>query len=85
MYLLTRTFELMYYCFGELPDCTAVKQDELYIGTEDPDFGVVGVCCRCPDCIERSERASGFLNSFCHISVCTSIVLTDYAAQVGKF
>ena len=31
----------MYDGFGELPGCTAVKQDGLYIGTEDPDFGVV--------------------------------------------
>ena len=74
----------MYDGFNELPGCTAVRQNGLYVGIEDPDFGVVGVCCGYPDCNERSERASGFLNSFCHISVCTFIVLTDYAAQVGK-
>ena len=51
----------MYDGFGELPGFTAVKQNGLYIGIEDPDFGVVGVCCRSPDFIERSERASGFL------------------------
>jgi hypothetical protein len=28
--------------FSELPGFTAVKHDGLYIGTEDPDFGVVG-------------------------------------------
>jgi hypothetical protein len=75
----------MYDGFSELPGCTAVKQNGLYIGIEDPDFGVVGVCCCSADCIEDSERASGSLNSFCHISVCTSTVLTDYAAQGGKF
>jgi len=69
----------MYDGFSELPGFTDVKQDGLYVGTEDPDFGVVAVCCRSPDCVERSERASAFLNSFCHICV-----LTDYVAQVGK-
>ena len=75
----------MYDGFGELPGFTAVKQNGLYFGTEDPDFGVIRVCCTPPDCVESSERTLGFLNSFCHIPVCTSIVLTDYAAQVGKF
>ena len=75
---IDENLQLMYDGFGELPGFTAVKQNELYIGTEDPDFGVVGVCCRSPDCVERSERASGFLNSFCHISVCSSIVLTEH-------
>jgi len=74
----------MYDGFGELPGCTGVKQNGLYIGNEDADFGVVGVWCGYPDCVERSKRASGFLNSFCHISVCTCIVLTDCAGQVGK-
>ena len=31
----------MYDGFSELPGFTAVKQKELYIGIEDPDFGVV--------------------------------------------
>ena len=33
----------MYDGFSELLRFTAVKQDGLYIGIEDPDFGVVGV------------------------------------------
>ena len=53
---------MIYGGFGELPGCTAVKQDGIWIGIEDPDFGVVGVCCRSPDCNERSERASGSKN-----------------------
>jgi len=80
-----RIFSVFCGCIYWLPDFTTVKQNGLYIGIEDPDFGVIGVCCRSPDCIERSEHASGSLNSFCHISVCTSIVLTDYATQAGKF
>ena len=76
----------MYDGFSKLPDFTAVKQDGLYVGTEDPYFGVIGVCCRSPDCVGCSERASTFLDSFCHISVrASSVVLADYAAQVGKF
>ena len=55
----------MYDGFSELPGFTTVKQNGLYSGIEDPDFGVVGVCCRSPDCIECYECASGFLNSFC--------------------
>jgi hypothetical protein len=34
----------MYDGFGELAGFTAVKQNGLYIGTENPDFGVVRVC-----------------------------------------
>ena len=30
----------MYDDFSELPGFTAVKQNGLYIGIEDPDFGV---------------------------------------------
>jgi len=71
----------MYDGFRELSGFTAVKQNGIYTGIQNHDFGVVGVCCRSPDCIEGSERVSVFLNSFCHISVCTSIVLTDYAAR----
>ena len=48
--------------FSKLPGFTAIKQDGLYVGIEDPYFGV---CCRSPDCVECSERASSFLNSFC--------------------
>jgi len=54
---------------------TAIKQVGLCVGIEDPYFGVIGVCCRSPDCIECSERTSSFLNSFCHISVRASITL----------
>jgi len=75
----------MYDGFGKLPGFTAVKQDRLYVGIEDPYFGVIRVCCRSPDCVECSECTSSFLDSFCHISVCTSVVLADYAAKVGKF
>jgi hypothetical protein len=75
----------MYDGFSELPGFTAVKQDELCVGIEDPYFGVIRVWCQSPDCVECSERASSFLDSFCHISLRTSIFLADYAAQVGKF
>jgi hypothetical protein len=77
--------ELMYDGFSKLPGFTAIKQDGLYIGIDDPYFGVNRVCCQSPDCVECSERASSFLNSFCHISVHASIVLADYTAQIGKF
>jgi hypothetical protein len=65
---IDENLQLMYDGYGELPGCTAVKQNGLYVGIEDPDFGVVGVCCGSPDRIGRSERPSGFLNSFCRIS-----------------
>ena len=39
----------MYDGFSELPGCTGLKQNGLYIGIEDPDFGVVGVWCGSPD------------------------------------
>jgi len=77
--------ELMYDGFSKLPGLTTVKQDGLYIGIEDPYFGVITVRCRSPDCVDCSERASSFLDSFCHISARTSVVLADYAAQIGKF
>ena len=57
----------MYDGFGELPGFTALKQNGLYIGNEDPDFGVIRVSRRSPECVERSERVSGFLNYFFHI------------------
>jgi len=75
----------MYDGFSKLPGFTAIKQDGLYVGIEDPYFGVIRVCCRSPYSIECSERASSFLNSFCHISVRASIVLADYTTQMGKF
>jgi hypothetical protein len=75
----------MYDGFSKLPGCTAIKQDGLYVGIEDPYFGVIRVCCRSPDYIECSERALSPLNSFCHISVRASIVLADFTAQIGKF
>jgi len=75
----------MYDGFSKLPGLTTVKQDGLYIGIEDPYFGVITVRCRSPDCVDCSERASSFLDSFCHISARTSVVLADYAAQIGKF
>jgi hypothetical protein len=70
----------MYNSFGELPGFTAVKQNGLHVGIEDSYFSVVGTRCSSPDCVERSERTSGFLNSFCHVSVCTSNALADHAA-----
>jgi hypothetical protein len=74
----------MYDGFSKLPGFTAIKQDGLYVGIEDPYFSVIRVCCQSPDCVECSERASSFLNSFCHISVHASIVLADYTAQIGN-
>ena len=58
---IDENLRLMHDGFSDLPGFTAVKQDGLHIGIEDPDFGVVGVCCRSPDSTERSERASGYL------------------------
>ena len=55
----------MYDGFSELPGFTDIKQDGLYVGTEDPYFGVITVSCRSPDCFDCSERASSFLDSFC--------------------
>ena len=46
---------MIYDGFGELPGYTAVKQNGLYIGIEDPDFDVIGVCCRSPDCVESLQ------------------------------
>jgi len=46
----------MYDGLSKLPGFTAVKQDGLYVGIEDPYFGVIRVCCRSPDCVECSER-----------------------------
>jgi hypothetical protein len=71
----------MYDGFSKLPGFTAIKQDGLYVGIEDPYFGVIRVCCRSPDCVECSKHSSSFLNSFCHISVHASIVLADYSAR----
>ena len=34
--------------------------------------------------VEYSEHTTGFLNSHCHVFVCTSFVLTDYTVQIGK-
>jgi len=75
----------MYDGFGKLPDFTAIKQDRLYVGIEDPYFGVVRIYCRSPDCVECSECTSSFLDSFYHISVHASVVFANYAAQIGKF
>ena len=41
----------MYDGFSKLPGCTAIKQDGLYVGIEDPYFGVIRVCSRSPDSI----------------------------------
>ena len=75
----------MYDGFSKLPGFTAIKQDGLCVGIQDPYVGVIRVCCRSPDCIECSERDSRFLSSFCHISVRASIILANYIAQIGKF
>ena len=74
----------MYDGFNKLRGFTAVQQDGLYVGIEDPYFGVITVRCRSPDCVDCSERACSILDSFCHVSVRNSVVLADYAAQVGK-
>jgi len=74
----------MYDGFSKLPGFTAVKQDGLYIGIEDPLL-VLLVYAVDLQTVECSECTSSFLDSFCHISVHTSVVLADYAAQVGKF
>jgi hypothetical protein len=54
----------MYNSFGELPGFTAVKLNGLHVGVEDSYFIVVGIRRRSADCVEHSERTSGFLNSF---------------------
>jgi hypothetical protein len=42
---IDENLELMYDGFSELPGFTAVKQNGLYIGIEDPDFGVLHHSC----------------------------------------
>jgi len=42
---IDENLELMYDGFSKLPGFTAVKQDGLYVGIEDPYFGVIIVCC----------------------------------------
>ena len=36
--------ELMCDDFSKIPGFTAIKQDGLYVGIEDPYFGVIRVC-----------------------------------------
>ena len=76
---------MIYDSFSKIPGFTAVNQDGIYVGIEDLYFGVIRVCCRSADCVDCSERASSFIDAFCHISLCSYVVLADYAAQVGKF
>jgi len=51
----------MYDGFSKLRGFKAVQQDGIYVGIEDPYFGVIGVCCRSPDCVECSDGPAAFL------------------------